>query len=374
MNREELLIELDVTGRGVRPDDAITGRVRVGPATRSVGRPLVVALWWETTGQGDVDRGAEQVIDLAPPDAAIAGCTFPFSCPAPPGPLSYEGRTFAVEWRIEARLGGAGGGSGVSSRQVIVLEVDPDTPVRSIAVAQLHWLAGRTTVSGDAGVLSRELVSRLLEEEDELDRRAEPARIGCAIFFLLGLVLFPLYLIADLLGAGDLIDRHAGSIYLGVGCLFVIAALVALARSRRSEQDLGVTLQLADRIVRPGEDLVCTLGVYPVRPFEISSAEIRVTAEEASTTSGTGGDAGDTTRVELFQTTVAASPARTFPADVSEKLIVRVPLPPDAAATFESRHHRVQWRALVTLTPVRGTLIARKLTFAVYPAGPRRAA
>ena len=235
-------------------------------------------------------------------------------------------------------------------------------------MAQLHWLAGKTTVSGDAGaaVLSRELVSRLLEEEDGFDRRAEPARIGCAVFFMVGILAFPASLIADFLIGGELIGRHIGTFYLGVASLLLAAVLVALARSRRAERGLGLTLWLTDRIVRPGEDLVCTLGVHPVRPIDISGAEIRVTGEESSTTSSPG-EAGSTTRVELFQSTVMASPPRTFLADVSEKLIVRVPLPRDAAATFESPHHRVEWRALVTLKPVRGTLVARKLTFVVYP-------
>ena len=73
MNREEVLLELDVAEGRFRPGDAIAGRVRVGPATTSFGRPLVVAVWWETTGAGDVDQGAERVIELAartPPSRA----------------------------------------------------------------------------------------------------------------------------------------------------------------------------------------------------------------------------------------------------------------------------------------------------------------
>jgi hypothetical protein len=53
MNREEVLIEIDGAERRARPGDTITGRVRVGPTTRSFGRPLVVALWWQTTGEGE---------------------------------------------------------------------------------------------------------------------------------------------------------------------------------------------------------------------------------------------------------------------------------------------------------------------------------
>ena len=30
--------------------------------------------------------------------------TFPFTLPAPPGPLTYSGKTFSLAWRIEARL------------------------------------------------------------------------------------------------------------------------------------------------------------------------------------------------------------------------------------------------------------------------------
>jgi hypothetical protein len=175
-----------------------------------------------------------------------------------------------------------------------------------------------------------------LEEGDGFDRRAEPARIGCATFFVVAILGFPVSLIADFFVGGDLIGRHIGTIYLGMASLLLAAMLVGLALSRRSERDLGLTLWLSDRIVRPGEDLVCTLGVHPVRPIEISAAAIRVTAEESSTSRGVG-DVGSTRRVELFQSTVVASPPRTFPADVSEKLIVRVPLPRDAAAPSSRR-------------------------------------
>jgi hypothetical protein len=113
--------------------------------------------------------------------------------------------------------------------------------------------------------------------------------------------------------------------------------------------------------------------VHAVRRIGIAGAEVRVTAEELSTSSSPG-EAGDATRVELFQSTVIASPARTFRADTPEQFIVRIPLPHDAAATFESRYHRVEWLALVSLKLGKRTSIDRRLMFVVYPNGASRSA
>jgi hypothetical protein len=371
MSREQLLLELDGHDRVFHPGDPITGRVRVGTTTPSVGRALAVAVWWETTGQGDVDRGAEQVIELAASGAAIDDRTFPFSFPAAAGPLSYTGRTFSLEWRVEARLGAANRGS-ASNWQGIVLEADPRAPVHTIGAAQLFWLTDRNFAApvDNAEVVSRDRVSRLLEDQEAFDRRAQPTQIGCLTFFIvscaLGFLTIPLSMIAELLGVEDVFSRYGQTTVLVLTSLVIVALLALLAFERRVERNLGLTLRLADRIVRPGDDLVCVIGLHPVRAATIAGAEVRVTSEESSTSYG---DSGSTARVELFTSTVVASPSRTFNADAPEQLTVRIPLPRDAAATFESRAHGVKWQAQVSVKLGPRTSIERKLGFVVYPNG-----
>jgi hypothetical protein len=370
MSREQLQLELDGDDRVFHPGDPITGRVRVGTTTRRA-RPLVVALWWETTGQGDVDRGAEQIIELAASGAAIEDRTFPFSFPAVAGPLSYTGKTFSLEWRVEARLGATNRGS-ASNWQGLVLEADPRAPVHTIGAAQLFWLTDRnfTPPVDNAEVVSRDRVSRLLEDREAFDRRAQPTQIGCLTFFIvscaLGFVTIPLDMIAELLGAGDVVSRYGQTTVLVLTCLVIVALLGLLVVERRLEHNLGLTLRLADRIVRPGDDLVCAIGLHPVRAASIAGAEVRVTCEESSTSYG---DSGGTQRVELFTSTVVASPPRTFHAGAREQLTVRIPLPRDAAATFESRAHGVKWQAQVSVKLGPRMSIERKLGFVVYPNG-----
>jgi hypothetical protein len=372
MNREELLLELDGRNRVFRPGEPITGRVRVGATTRSGGRPLVVVRWWETTREGDVERGDEEVVELAAGDASIGGQTFPFSFPAAIGPLSYAGTTFSLEWRVEARLGRSRGST--PNWQGIVIEADPAEPVRGVPAMQLFWLTNSNVSPprNATAVLPREYVSGLLEDKETFARRAQPTQIGCLTFFIvscfLGFVMIPITMITDWLGAEELVSRYASTGFYVIVGVVIVALLVLLVIERRLEHNLGLTIRLADRLVRPGDDLVCTIGVHPVRARTIAGAEVRVTAQESSTSSGVD-SVGDTRRVMLFDSTVVASPPRALRADTSEQFTVRIPLPRDAAATFESRYHGVEWKTQVSIRLGPRTSIDRTLGFLVYPNG-----
>jgi hypothetical protein len=223
-----------------------------------------------------------------------------------------------------------------------------------------------------AGVLSPDQVGRLLEEKEARDRRAEPAQLGCLTVVVVALVLgclnIPLSMLAEWLDAGDLHARHGATALLTVAAVVVSAMLIAWAISRRIERNLGLTIRLAERIVRPGDDLVCTIGLRAARPRRIAGAEVDVIAEESSTSTSPG-EAGSTRRTTLFHRTVVASPPRTLDAGRPGRFTVRVALPRDAAASFESRHHGVEWRARVSLRLGRRTSIDRTLAFVVHPNG-----
>jgi hypothetical protein len=369
----ELQLELYGPDRVFRPGDPISGRVRVTTTTASADRPLVVVASWQTTGEGEVDRGDTQVVELAAASETISSTTFPFTFPAPHGPLTYSGKTFSLAWRVEARLG-ASDRAAVAHGQDIVIEADPDAPVAGIAAAQLLWLAGgNSTTYGDGmGAVSPERVDRLLVDKQAFDRRAQPTQLGCLSIFvgagLLGFLAFPVIMIAEWLGAGDAGSRYGVTMVLVLTLLLVVALQALLAVERRIERNLGLTIRITDGIVRPGGDLVCLIGVDPNRQVSIAGAEICVTAEEASTSSSPA-EASTTKRVELFRSTIVVSPARVFPAGMSEEMTVRVPLPRDAAASFESRYHGVEWQARVSVKLSRRTAIDRTLAFVVYPNG-----
>lgn len=372
MNRDEVLLELDGSDRTFRPGAPVTGCVRVGATTSSVGRPLVVVRWWETTRGGDVERGDDEVIELAAPEAAISGRTFPFSFPAPVGPLSYTGATFSLEWRVEARLGSSRGNA--PNWQGIVVEANPEAPVHAIPAMHLFWLTKSNVAPprNPTTMLSREYVTGLLEDKETFDRRAQPLQVGCLTFFIVsclaGFLTIPASMIAEGLGAGELVSRYAATGIQITAAVCVVALLVLLVIERRREHTLGLAIRLADRVVRPGDDLVCTIGVHPMRRRTMAGAEVRVRAEESSTSTSSD-SVGDTRRVELFQTTVVASPPRTLRAGTPEEFTVRIPLPRQAAATFESRYHGIKWEAQVSIKLGRRLSIERALGFVVYPNG-----
>jgi hypothetical protein len=325
----------------------------------------VVALWWQSTGAGDVDRGDDRLITLAPADAPIAGRAFPFVFPAPAGPLSYRGPTFSIEWRIEPRLGRPAS-SHETTYQGVVIEADPDAPVHVIAAEQLRRL-GATEWSGvQDAVLSRDQIVRLLEKWDRFDDRAAPARIGCACllgFWLCSFVVLPVDLVAALFGAGEGSLRRIGDIYSWAWAALFVAGLVALLVSRGMERRLGLSVEFADRIVRPGDDLVCLVGLEPRRAVTIARIEVVVIGQATAS----GSDGGGAPNAELCRTVVVAPVSRTYEAHLRQEVAIRVPIARDAAASFESQWHGVEWRVVLSVIPDRGMTVVREYPFVVHP-------
>jgi hypothetical protein len=361
----ELELEIDGTDRLFSPGAPIAGLVRVSPDSLSFGRPLVVALWWQSTGAGDVDRGDERVLTLAPANAPIAGRAYPFAFPAPAGPLSYRGPTFSIEWRIEARLGRPAS-SRESPYQGVVIHEDPDAPVRGIAAEQLPSLGAPEWSGEQDAVLSRDQVVRLLEQKDRLDDRAAPARVGCAClagFWLCSFVVLPLDFVAALFGGGEGTLRRIFDIYSWAWVGLFVAGLVGLLVFRGIERRLGLSIGFRDRVVRPGDDLVCVVGLRPLRAVAMARIEMTVIGEATAS----GSDGGGAPPAELCRAVVVVPVSRTYEAHLRQQVLIRATIPRDAAASFESRWHGVQWRAVVSVVPDRGMTVVREYAFIVHP-------
>jgi hypothetical protein len=369
MESLELAIDLDRPEPRYRPGESLSGSVRIHADSRSFGRALVVAFWWETTGGGDVDRGTERTIQLAPADGPIGGATLPFAFDVPAGPLSYYGRNFAITWIVEARLS-APESVGERVRTLVVVEPDPTDRAPAVGAEQLDEvtsLGARNRSAPPGAPLPRTVVERLLSELDHTRERNDTRSFGCcSVILLWGLFIGALTMPAP--GPDTAIERAIayGSAVLGV--VLVVVTAWAILRSLRTRNRLGLHVGLATRLVRAGEPLVCTVRISPDASAEIASVEATLVATEWVRASSAGGPEAVT--VELYRASTMISGPQSVAAGAREAFEGRLDIPADAPASFSSAHHRVSWEAQVCVVTPGSLPLVERLRFVVHPGGP----
>ena len=95
MTGADLTLEVETTRVAV--GDEVTGRVRVGSAGASADTSFSVELLWRTSGQC---QSEEKIVATQPVSPAGPGGA-PFRLRIPQGgPMTYVGRTFAIDWCV----------------------------------------------------------------------------------------------------------------------------------------------------------------------------------------------------------------------------------------------------------------------------------
>ncbi len=103
MSNCELKIVLDQPGGNYACGEKITGAVRITAKKDCDCRKLTVGLRWSAGGQGDWDSAVKEERTLfAGKWQASEQASYPFELTVPPGPLTYHGSLFSVDWFVSA--------------------------------------------------------------------------------------------------------------------------------------------------------------------------------------------------------------------------------------------------------------------------------
>ena len=98
----EISIELETEQRTFNPGEKIRGLVKVRSTSRARCRRLTIAAAWTTTCPvRDGARVAEQTLFQGEWKSG-GDATYPFELTAPPGPFTFEGELFSIEWALTA--------------------------------------------------------------------------------------------------------------------------------------------------------------------------------------------------------------------------------------------------------------------------------
>jgi len=174
---------------------------------------------------------------------------YPFSLPAPAGPVTYDGHLMKLGWRIRARAD-------------IPWALDPKA-------VELFTLKAAPVASYQAGPAYR---------------APEPPATGMSA----GVKLIILWSIMLVLGGvvGYFIQaegRVDGGIFLGLGGGAVLAALFGIGLMRRfmATRRLGVPEVTIDpQVAAPGQPMTFSFRLTPSKPLKLNKVEVLISAEE----------------------------------------------------------------------------------------------
>jgi hypothetical protein len=299
-------LQLDRPDRTYRPGEAITGQVVLRVREELTRCEVRVALYWRTSGKGDVEQGQPEALDLVLDERLDVGArSLPFSFTAPDGPPTVHGRLVNVDWVLYAFVRTSHGAADLHDDLVLV-------------AARSTVLDGKPRGS----VRSRSLARPKTPDAADLSAAALLGGIS-----LIGLA----------------IGLNGGEGWMcGCGLPGLVAGLcaAALVPGALAARRLGpVTLEVADEVA-PGEHLRVALSFTPPQAVALNAIRVTLRAEE-SATSGSGSDAKTEKHQAFFERLDLSGPTTVGPSGFTGEVELR--LPPDAPPSFATSKNSIRW-------------------------------
>lgn len=338
MARSTLVLRLDEPGRLFRPGEPVRGRVGVVIEKDCRVDPLTVRwAWFASGGEPPIEEPAGEMVLFRGQWHAGQRSEYAFEFPAPPGPLSYQGRHLVVGWILRAH---ADIPWALDSQAEVAFDVGPGDDPWGISLGPgfspptpepvvTRRSAVRLPARGKAGVAAVAVGTLLLVSyiPDALGLPVACAVSGCTRAFV-------------------------GGWALGAGMVMLVDPLRGLL-SGQVMDEATLALSSVDRI--PGDRFTATVRLLPFRRCTVEEAHLRLECDEAVTTYQEEHDMdGDTRSVpRTFHHSVFL---KDLPLDVgllrpghALDFSGRFRVPADAPATFVAHHHTVTWTVSVSL-------------------------
>lgn len=299
-------LQLDRPDRTYRPGEAITGQVVLRVREELTRCEVRLALYWRTSGKGDVEQGEPDPQDLVLDERIEVGQrSLPFSFTAPDGPPTLHGKLVNVDWVLDAFIRTSHGAADLQDDLVLV-------------AARTTVLDGKPRGKVRSGALARP------KGPDPGDLRAAAV---CGVVGVIGLA------IGLNAGGGWMCGCGVPGLVLGVFAASLVPGALAARR-------LGpVTLEVADEVA-PGEHLRVALSFTPPQAVALNAVRVTLRAEE-SATSGSGSDEKTEKHQAFFERLELSGHTMVGPSGFTGEVEFR--LPPDAPASFATKKNSIRW-------------------------------
>ena len=103
MAKCELAIVLEHEDNSYQIGDVVRGQVKVNVTQHCEFQAVFIKKFWQTHGKGNEDEGDLQKIVLFKGDLPLGEYSYPFEFELENGPITYQGKNFGIQWRLEAR-------------------------------------------------------------------------------------------------------------------------------------------------------------------------------------------------------------------------------------------------------------------------------
>lgn len=277
MAKVVLSLDLENDQHCARPGGQLTGKVRVKVEADCECRGLMLTARWQTYGEGQPSAGATEPLKLFEGSwQAGDKREYPFSLPAPPGPLTYRGHAFQREWHLEAYADIPWAFDPMAEQSFRLLDGDSE-----------QWL--------DCGGFHKELsafngraLSDLSDEEKQrlseiLHERLSTQGAALGFWGSLAVGLFLVFLCASMLFL-DALDGRVDSYLFALSPLIVVAIVVFpmwwdwVARSKFRAVDVNIE---PSQLVAPGEAVELVIAVHPSRKVQLNAINLALRCRES---------------------------------------------------------------------------------------------
>jgi len=330
MSRCALKVVLDHPNKACVAGEKVTGRIEVSVVDDCECQELSLVRRWRTRGRGEDDFGpAQKQTVFSGSWRGGQRAFYPFEFTAPPGPLSYRGASFSVEWYLRAQAALAG-----------ALDAATDEEFFLVPAAE--------TQAFNLGPAFRGA-----ESHQKLLQLGQSVVRGCMVFtgglFLFFSLLFGFY-VRDVFRKTPVAGPEQWSalvvwfLILGAsGALFIWAVRPLIAARKLGR----VAVQVTPVFVRPGQSVTCTVNLQP--RGDIHLIEAQATLRGMEVVQWQSGDDTHSHRTVIRAESVKFAADRELSAGQSATLETQLTIPPDAPTTFMAAHNSLLWLIEVKL-------------------------
>ena len=315
MSRCDIQITFNKGERIFTVGEEVSGVVNIKANKSTVCHAIHIVWQWRTHGRGNVAKGVtSEVIEQVSGNELDEGkeYNFPFSFPAPSGPLTYRGHYLNVDWYLSARVDARGPFDPKGEEEFLLLPAVG----KEVSLGPAYNTKFDSKVKGGCGV------------------------IFSSIFLAFGLFWVLMTLLMD----APFYFTLFGVPFVGIGIFLVYRSL----RNSLALNKLGeIAVILDERHFVPGEMLNCQVIFTPKAALDLKHIICKLQGKE-QVIRGSGTDKTTHTH-NLYEQEETKLEDTRFSAGEKVEAKIDLTIPEDAAYTFMAVDNKLFWEVEVTI-------------------------